>query len=129
MKTAFTLPRVLSAAIAIVIIALCANAAYATNYTWKGATSTDWNTASNWSPAGVPAMSDAVSIGVVTFTNQPTVSSGETVYAASITFGTTKTVTLTLSGAMTVPGNITLATGGTFRGAGAGGRAGAGGGS
>jgi len=114
MKTAFTLPRVLSAAIAIVIIALCANAAYATNYTWKGATSTDWNTASNWSPAGVPAMSDAVSIGVVTFTNQPTVSSGETVYAASITFGTTKTVTLTLSGAMTVPGNITLATGGTF---------------
>ncbi|MGZ3944346.1 MAG: T9SS type A sorting domain-containing protein [Mucilaginibacter sp.] len=112
MKTAFTPLRGLFAV--IVITALCANAAYATNYVWKGTTSVDWNTASNWLPSGVPTISDAVSIGSLTFTNQPAISSSETAYASSITFGTTKTATLTLSGSLTVPGNITMASSTTF---------------
>jgi hypothetical protein len=37
--------------------------------TWTGATSTDWNTATNWNPAGVPAAADDVQINSAT--NQP----------------------------------------------------------
>jgi Ca2+-binding RTX toxin-like protein len=51
--------------------------------TWTGATSTDWQTASNWSPAFVPASSDALvipaSVGghAVTITNIPDVTVNE----------------------------------------------------
>src|ERR1700741_1634195 len=114
MQKTFTIFRVLLSAIVIIISALYANKAYAAAYTWKGSTSTDWNTASNWSPTGVPTASDFVSIGSITFTNQPTIASFETAYASFITFGTTKTATLTLNGSLTVTGNIALSSSATF---------------
>ncbi|MBS1529599.1 MAG: hypothetical protein JSU01_04790 [Bacteroidetes bacterium] len=114
MKPAFTLSRGLSTAMVIVAALLCTNTAYATSYLWTGATSTDWNTTTNWMPAGVPTTADAVSIGTSSFVNQPTISSTETAYALSITFGSTKTATLTLNGSLTVPGNITMVSGSTF---------------
>ena len=39
-----------------------ANGSAAPPKTWTGATSTDWATGSNWSPAGVPAITDSVII-------------------------------------------------------------------
>ncbi len=44
-----------------------------TSKTWTGATSTDWNVASNWSPSGIPSATDCVIIptGV---TNSPIIS-------------------------------------------------------
>lgn len=41
--------------------------------TWTGATSTDWGTASNWSPPGVPGASDTVVVNVGA-TNNPVLS-------------------------------------------------------
>ncbi|MBS1529600.1 MAG: T9SS type A sorting domain-containing protein [Bacteroidetes bacterium] len=114
MDLTFTISRASLSVIVIVITAFQFNMASATAYTWKGATSSDWNTASNWSPSGVPTTADFVSIGSTTFTNQPTISSFETAYASFITFGTVKTSTLTLNGSLTVPGNIALSGSATF---------------
>jgi len=32
------------------------------NYTWNGATSTSWNTATNWTPNGIPGSADNVTL-------------------------------------------------------------------
>src|SRR5580698_9535299 len=32
------------------------------NYTWNGATSTSWNTATNWTPNGIPGAADNVTV-------------------------------------------------------------------
>ena len=69
---------------------------------WKGATSTDWGTASNWSTGTLPASGDAVRIGVVSFTNQPTLKSGTTTTIASLTFGTLSNITLTVNSGYTL---------------------------
>lgn len=116
MKTAFTLLRnLVKPFLVIIIIAACIETVHAqTTYTWKGTTSTDWNTASNWSPASVPTATSIVQIGFSTFTNAPTISSTETVSAASISFGTVKSATLTLNGNLTVTGNISMASASIF---------------
>ena len=69
---------------------------------WKGATSTDWGTGSNWSTGSTPASGDAVRIGVVSFTNQPTLKSGATTTIASLTFGTLSNITLTVNSGYTL---------------------------
>src|SRR6185436_6886566 len=51
-------------------------------YTWTGATSSDWTTSSNWSPAGVPDSCDNVII--VSATNDPVYNSAGT-YLNSLT--------------------------------------------
>ncbi len=82
---------------------------YAATIDWKGTTSIDWGTATNWSPATVPAPGDAVQIGVVAFTNQPTLNSGTITTIGSLTFGVTKNITLTVNSGSTlaVTGSIT----------------------
>ena len=45
------------------------NAQSSTTYTWAGATGTDWNTASNWTPIGVPTNIDNVVIPNGTINN------------------------------------------------------------
>lgn len=116
MKAAFTLLQsIVKPFLVAVMIVTCIQSVYAqTTYTWKGTTSSDWNTASNWSPASVPTSTSIVQIGYTTFTNSPTISSTETVSAASISFGTAKTATLTLNGNLTVSGNISMASTTTF---------------
>ncbi|HEY9002329.1 MAG TPA: T9SS type A sorting domain-containing protein [Mucilaginibacter sp.] len=76
---------------------------------WKGTTNSDWGTGTNWSSGSVPGSGDAVQIGVVSFTNQPTLNSGTTTTIASLTFGVTKNITLTVNSGYTlaVTGNIT----------------------
>jgi hypothetical protein len=62
---------------------------------WNGSVSTDWSTDGNWTPSGVPASSDIVQIGNLSFTNQPAVSAA--VSCQSIYFGSTTASTLTIS--------------------------------
>ncbi|MGN6637774.1 MAG: beta strand repeat-containing protein, partial [Mucilaginibacter sp.] len=116
MKAAFTLLQsIVKPFLVAMMMVTCIQSVYAqTTYTWKGTTSSDWNTASNWSPASVPTATSIVQIGYTTFTNSPTISSTETVSAASISFGTAKTATLTLNGNLTVSGDISMASTTTF---------------
>lgn len=76
--------------------------------TWTGAVSTDWNTAGNWSPAGVPGATDSVI--VPSATNQPHVHTGAfSVHGISIQSGalvTLDTVTLTVVGSFTDAGGV-----------------------
>jgi hypothetical protein len=52
---------------------------------WRGANSTDWATASNWHPTGVPTATDDISIETNNFINMPVLDANRTV--ASIDFG------------------------------------------
>ncbi|MDB5154012.1 MAG: pknD 4 [Mucilaginibacter sp.] len=117
MEKTFTFIRpLLKLTVVTLILLLSTGIAYAqTTYDWIGSTSS-WATASNWSPAGVPAANDIVQIGVtVTYTNAPVVASTETDYAGSITFGTKKTSpSLTISGTLTVNGNISMTSSATI---------------
>lgn len=84
--------------------------AFGYTYTWNGA-GTDWATPANWTrsfgaPANsIPAITDAVEIGISTFTNQPSVTTS-TATCASITFGTAKAITFTVNGTLNVNGTI-----------------------
>src|SRR5690348_1281550 len=85
-----------------------ANAASAPPKVWTGAVSTDWNTAGNWSPAGVPAATDSVTIPNVT--NQPHLHTGAfSVHGLSVQTGAVvslDTVTLTVLGSFTDAGGF-----------------------
>ena len=85
---------------------------------WTGNISTDWNLANNWSPVGVPADNDLARIGVITFTNQPTVTTNKTV--GNIIFGTAKVATLVVNAgiSLSVNNNIENQKGITISGAG-----------
>ena len=73
---------------------------------WTGASGTAWNIASNWSSNSVPTSTDIVQIGVTGFTNQPTISSTQSV--RSVIFGSAASATLTINaaGSLTTTGNI-----------------------
>jgi hypothetical protein len=67
---------------------------------WNGSVSSDWNTAANWtvqqgSASAPPGVADIVNLGIVTFNNQPTISTPVTV--KNINFGSAKAVTLTMA--------------------------------
>jgi hypothetical protein len=72
---------------------------------WTGVTSTAWEDPTNWTPNTVPASTDLVQIGILTFTSQPTVTNPQ--LCAAITFGTSKTIVLTINTTLTVSGDIT----------------------
>jgi sugar lactone lactonase YvrE len=85
---------------------------------WKaGSNTTAWATPGNWSPAVVPGVNDAVSIGVSAYLNakEPSITAAD-VTVGSITFGNsggshsltvTSPRTLTISSYLTVPTGIT----------------------
>jgi hypothetical protein len=52
-------------------------------YTWTGATSTDWATATNWTPNGIPSSTDNVIIP--TTTNKPMLPANQTIANLSLT--------------------------------------------
>ena len=65
----------------------------AATITWNGVTSTNWNTASNWSPAVVPTATDSVVIpngGTITY--QPVLFSAVTIAELTINSGSTLTL-------------------------------------
>jgi hypothetical protein len=68
--------------------------------TWNGSVNTDWNTADNWTPSGVPTASNSLFIDADP-ANQPTLNTAATVRAVTI-FGT---LTIGASGNLTVYGN------------------------
>jgi len=90
-----------SGLIALILLTVTKNVSAAT-IDWKGTTNSDWGTGTNWSSGATPASGDAVRIGVVAFTNQPTLNSGATNTIASLTFGTTKNITLTINSGFTL---------------------------
>ncbi|MBB6609467.1 T9SS type A sorting domain-containing protein [Pontibacter sp. Tf4] len=51
-----------SAAVCVVLLFVAFNS-FAEKKSWTGATSTDWNTGSNWAPMGIPGPADDVVIG------------------------------------------------------------------
>ncbi|MBM4054748.1 MAG: hypothetical protein FJ264_08775 [Planctomycetes bacterium] len=77
---------------------------------WSGATSSAWETASNWTtvsgtPNLPPGSDDAVQIGTGAITNQPAITNPTTI--ASLTYGNSAASTLTINGNLTISGDIT----------------------
>ena len=80
--------------------------------TWTGATSTDWNTASNWSPAAVPTSTDNVIIPNSGITIFPVATS--LTIAAGSTMSLNANARLTVNGTLTNNGTLTLESGATL---------------
>ena len=79
--------------------------------TWNGTTSTDWNTAANWTPASVPTSTSNVVIPTGT-PNSPTVSTLTVDAAATLLLNAN--AKLTVTGVLTNNGTITLSSGATL---------------
>ena len=82
-----------------------------TSYSWNGSTSTDWNTATNWTPNGVPCEKDNVTIDVDgnNAPNNPSLPpSGVSVGDFTIISGTLdlSEETLTITGVVSVNGGL-----------------------
>lgn len=73
---------------------------------WDGSSSTNWNTASNWSNNSVPTSSDNIIIPSAP-TNQPVLSNGQTGYCASITINSGASITFSGTGNIEIYGNLT----------------------
>lgn len=87
------------------------------NLDWVGSVSSEWNLASNWSPANIPTSNDQASIGVNMFNNQPQISSAQSV--ATVIFGDAKPATLTINNAtLTVGSTVTAESSATISGTG-----------
>ena len=96
MKTFYSL-------LAIGILSMFSMESYAQNL-WTGATSTNWNTASNWNNNILPGTNTQVTIPA-TAPNWPT-------YNGDLTVGTTcRRITMVGSSELTVTGNLTISAG------------------
>jgi len=99
----------------LILVGLQAENVKAVTKSWVGGTAgatTDWNTAANWSPVGVPATTDDVSIGsIIAFVNTPVIASTDNVSCASITFGAVvslTTIPMVVNGTLNVTNSVTL---------------------
>jgi hypothetical protein len=79
--------------------------------TWTGATSTDWNTASNWNPATVPTSTDNVIIPTSGITNFPVASSLTIAAGSSLTLNANARLNV---GNIVNNGTLTLESGATL---------------
>jgi hypothetical protein len=80
--------------------------------TWTGSSSTDWEEASNWSPASLPSSNDNITIKNVASENYPILSSGSYDIA---TLNIKSTATLTINnGTLNVSKQINVKNGGTL---------------
>ena len=77
--------------------------------TWTGATSTDWNTASNWTPAVVPTASIDATIPATGIANYPVVVSGTNATVNNLTINSTaaNSIIVNTGGKLTVSGSYT----------------------
>src|SRR5580700_2609558 len=94
--------------IRLVALTLLIQTAHAqTSYTWNGSVSTAWNTATNWTPNGIPGSADNVTI--VTGSNNCVVNATSSINNLTLTSGT-----LNLGGfTLTVNGTTASFTAGT----------------
>lgn len=82
-------------------------------FTWSGSTSTDWNTASNWTPAQVPSSGANILIPSGTG-NAPVLQGSVSLFSLNVQSGNSLTLgshTLTLTGSLTNNGTINATTG------------------
>ena len=94
----------------VILFLLLSQLANAVVKTWTGASSTDWNTAGNWSASGVPGSGDDVIIPTTPSGGRmPTISSG-TFTISTLTIQTGATLTQT-GGTLSVIGGATSITG------------------
>ena len=79
------------------------------NQSWSGGTSTDWNTASNWSANSVPTSATNVTIPSGT-TFAPTIAEGVSAVCGNLTINSGATLTLqnTSLGTLDIYGNVTM---------------------
>ena len=101
----------LSAGWIVVVIACgCASFSQAADKTWIGSTSANWSTTTIWTPNGVPAAGESVSISNIVAGLYLTVPSGTAAMAASISFdnnvNTNTTLIIANGGSLTVGGII-----------------------
>src|SRR4051812_37388548 len=91
------------------LMLLCCTSLFAQT-SWKGTTSTDWSTASNWTN-GVPSSTVDAILGDANFTGarQPTFTVTST--CKSLTIGGAVATTLSVNKTLTAYGNITINSG------------------
>ena len=84
--------------------------------TWNGSVSTDWNTAANWAPTGVPTASDCVVIPDLTFVpNKPFISGiNSKLYANTIHVNSNASLIVGTTNTLTVTNQVTVAAGGSL---------------
>ncbi|MDD2304428.1 MAG: hypothetical protein PHP53_07015 [Prolixibacteraceae bacterium] len=77
--------------------------------TWTGATSNDWNTASNWTPAVVPTASIDATVPSSGITNYPVIASGTNATVNNLTINSTaaNSIIVNIGGKLTVSGSYT----------------------
>ncbi len=80
--------------------------------TWNGSSSTDWNTAANWTPSGVPTATQAVSIPNVP--NKPIISAVTNALACSIDIASGSSLTINPDRSIIVTNAVAVATGATL---------------
>ncbi|WP_395056594.1 GEVED domain-containing protein [Flavobacterium sp.] len=83
-----------------------------TDKTWNGSADTNWNTASNWTPSGVPTAAQSVSIANVT--NDPIIGTGANALACSVTVQNGGVLTINAGYSITVTNAVTVISGGAF---------------
>ncbi len=81
----------------------------ASDLVWTGATSTDWNTATNWSPNGIPASLTNVTIPDVSGAsgNFPVLNSGANGMAFDVTIDANANIDITSGYILTINGDLT----------------------
>jgi len=82
--------------------------------TWNGSINTDWNTAANWTPTGIPTGSDCVVVPITS--NNPIISgTGYTGLAGTLSVLNNATLTVNSGNNITVTNWITVQPNGTFQ--------------
>ena len=71
--------------------------------TWDGSSSSDWNTAANWTPSGVPTASDGVTITTDGF--DPVINGSTAALAKSVLIQENASLTVQSGGALTINGS------------------------
>ena len=82
------------------------------NKVWNGSVNTDWNTAANWTPSGVPTNTQPVVIANVT--NKPVITGGINAQACSLTIQTGAQLTIASNNNLTVTNAVTVQGTGAF---------------
>lgn len=80
------------------------------NKTWNGSAGTNWNTAANWTPAGVPTAGQGVLIPNTV--NKPLISGGAAAAACALNIQSGATLTVNPGNTLTVTNGVTIAAGG-----------------
>ncbi|MDQ5930550.1 MAG: trimeric autotransporter adhesin [Bacteroidota bacterium] len=83
-----------------IALLLCQNSVAQIQH-WTGATSTDWNTASNWSPSGVPTSTSELYI----FNGTNTITVSGTAIAKSVNIQNSKTLTINTGATLNLIGD------------------------